>query len=335
MIYSIISAIAGTMCVLLGAYVLLRNPYLRGSRIFILFMSLASLMSFSDYLMVTATNAGTASFFAIPTLFFSICSAACLPYLSFLVPCEREMSLLVQHRFLYLAVVVLSAMVPVVLMSSVSLDQYGWWVSADLDIYVWMIIGCLYCSLSMCVLLSLSRKARSSEVRRSAIVLAIGAAFPLIYGTMQVLTDIMNLTTPDLLAPTVLSTGLIFLYALTAHGLFTVRPVDEEVSKDWCYGMTTKRIRKGSSWLIESKGRSPVYDIFMSELASGGQGLIISRRHPNDIRSSYGLTRTPILWLSTQPHPDRVRSQRTIGPEAHDNGVPVQGTKDRGTSRRP
>lgn len=58
--------------------------------------------------------------------------------------------------------------------------------------------------------------------------------------------------------------------------------------------------------LVETKKDDLAYRMFVNEIASGGQGLLISRRHPDQLRETYGLMNTPMLWLTTKPGANRV-----------------------------
>lgn len=50
--------VAGLLCVILGAYVFRKNPYLKGSRPFIVLMSFAALNSIAEFLMINAPDEG-------------------------------------------------------------------------------------------------------------------------------------------------------------------------------------------------------------------------------------------------------------------------------------
>ena len=58
------------------------------------------------------------------------------------------------------------------------------------------------------------------------------------------------------------------------------------------------RLERGVAYLVEAEEADGAYKLFVNELASGNQGLCITRDFPTKIRRQYGLTNTPVLWLS-------------------------------------
>ncbi len=57
-------------------------------------------------------------------------------------------------------------------------------------------------------------------------------------------------------------------------------------------------LEKGVAYLVEAEDPDGAYELFVSELAAGQQGLCITRDFPTKIRRRYNLTTTPVLWLS-------------------------------------
>jgi predicted hydrocarbon binding protein len=61
---------------------------------------------------------------------------------------------------------------------------------------------------------------------------------------------------------------------------------------------TRVSIERGTSYLVEEEDPNAAYELFVEEISHGGQGLCITRDFPNKVRKMYGLSQTPILWLS-------------------------------------
>jgi predicted hydrocarbon binding protein len=57
-------------------------------------------------------------------------------------------------------------------------------------------------------------------------------------------------------------------------------------------------LERGLSYLVENEDPDRAYDLFREVLGGGNQGLCITRDFPNKVRRRYGLTQTPVLWLS-------------------------------------
>ncbi len=78
-------------------------------------------------------------------------------------------------------------------------------------------------------------------------------------------------------------------------------PVQEETAKVPDVAAKEKpesRLERGVAYLVEAEDADGAYKLFVDELASGNQGLCITRDFPTKIRRQYGLTNTPVLWLS-------------------------------------
>ena len=78
-------------------------------------------------------------------------------------------------------------------------------------------------------------------------------------------------------------------------------PVQEETAKAPDVAAEDKpesRLERGIAYLVEAEDASGAYKLFVNELASGNQGLCITRDFPTKIRKQFGLTNTPVLWLS-------------------------------------
>jgi hypothetical protein len=107
---------------------------------------------------------------------------------------------------------------------------------------------------------------------------------------------------PPELSVTVLASSVWFAYAIFRQKLFMLRPVTETAQV--LSQTSSKEPRRGI--LVKDKTGDRAYQLFVAELAAGGQGLIITRKHPEQVRERYGLRDTPILWLSTKAGPDSV-----------------------------
>ncbi len=78
-------------------------------------------------------------------------------------------------------------------------------------------------------------------------------------------------------------------------------PVQEETAKAPDVAAKVKpesKLERGIAYLVESEEPDRAYKLFVNELASGDQGLCITRDFPAKIRQQYGLSTTPVLWLS-------------------------------------
>ncbi|MDD5474826.1 MAG: DUF835 domain-containing protein [Candidatus Methanoperedens sp.] len=55
-------------------------------------------------------------------------------------------------------------------------------------------------------------------------------------------------------------------------------------------------IEPGNTYFLKSDG----YELFLDAVKSGAFGLVATTRHPQEIKEKYGLTTTPIVWISEE-----------------------------------
>jgi len=101
-----------------------------------------------------------------------------------------------------------------------------------------------------------------------------------------------------------LITSIVFFYAIVRVHLFDILPSSDAPRINIKY--LPIKLESGRSYAVEEKGTDTSFRIFASELNTGRKGLIISRRHPDQIREEYGLRNTPIIWLAQRPIKDAV-----------------------------
>ena len=263
---------------------------------------MATLTGLADFLMITALDEGTALAFARPTIFFSTLAVAMMLYLTSYLPYEREGSWLVQHKREFAIFAIFTAVVPAALVSTVTEDQYGWWVSAGLPMAWWFVAIYAFFFAGAIILGRLYRKERLEEMRGRIALLTIGMVIPSFSGLIVILFKVFEQRAPPLLSSTILASSLGFAYGIYRQRLFILEPAKENLRAD--YNVPTVEPRH--SVLVEAKMGNLAYRMFVNELASGGQGLLITRMHPDKVREAYGLRNTPILWLTNNPGPDSI-----------------------------
>jgi hypothetical protein len=301
--HSAVSLVAGVMCIFLAWYVYRTNPYLRGSRAFLLLVMLGAVTGFVDFLLINAPDEPTAMLLARPLIFITTATAATLFYLSYLLPYERPGSWVVRHRRGYVIASLAVSGVLALMITSVERDEYGWWATMDWAVYAWMFVACLYCLGAGAVLVMASRRTGNAEVRRLSVILAFGAALPLLYGAAVLIAAAVDITTPALLSFAIFGTGVVFAYALFNQKLFQLEPMREEIKAP---SLVMEDLRPGEGRLIEARSDAEAFRMFVHELVQGRPGLLVTRQHPDLVRERYGFVKTPIIWLSTQPGQDNL-----------------------------
>lgn len=302
LVFSLNSLVAGVLCVALGIYVFRKNPHLKGSQVFIVLMSFASLNGIAEFLMINAQDQGTAHIFSRMVLFLSICAGASLLYLACRLPYDRADPWPVRHKRPYAAISLACASALAVMPSSVSLDRYGWWTAVDAAFYTWLAMALAFCIGAVAVVLTGYRRERDGRLRGQYRILLVGVAILPTYGAIEVILNIMEIGRPPIFSIAVLTTGAVFAIALFRHDLFAIEPVREDGFK----GSGAPSLAAGRCVLVIGKKGCAAYRMVVDDLASGERGMLISRFRSERVKEMFGLTKTPVIWLSTRPGPDRI-----------------------------
>jgi hypothetical protein len=294
--------VAAVTCLSLGTYVIFKNPHLKSSKLFLLLASIAALACVTDFFLINSPDRGTALFLAHPLICLSTFLAATMFYLMSFLPYERGRTWPVRNKRSFVILVIIVAAVPSVLIETVSEDQYGWWIAMSWPVLWWYVaIGFFYIA-GIVAMMRLYRREKRADVRHLIVPPVIAMTMPVIFAIFVILINSTGQNSPPDLSITVLVSSIWFAYAIFRQKLFMLRPVTETapvMSK-----AQSKEPRRGI--LVKDKTGDRAYQLFVAELAAGGQGLLITRKHPEQVRERYGLRETPILWLSTKAGPDSV-----------------------------
>ncbi len=302
LLLSVVSIIATIACFAIGLYVLVRNPFMKSSKLFFLLVALAAMTSMAVFLMISASDEGTALLFARPVIFFSTLTGGMLLFLTSYLPYEREETWLVRHKRGFWALTILIAIVPAVLVSSVAENQYGWWLSAGLSRAWWWVADYTFYLVGLIILTRLYRREGREDLRRRIALLMVGTGIPFISGLLIVPFKINGQSIPPLLPLIILSSSICFAYGIYRQKFFALEPVQENLRTD----IRVPSVEPGLGVLVKTKGGDMAYRMFVNEIASGGQGLLVTRVHPDQVGEAYGLRNTPIIWLASKPGPTSI-----------------------------
>jgi hypothetical protein len=299
---SSISIVAATVCLALGIYVMLRNPYLKSSKLFMVLASIAALASLVDYIIITAPDEAAALTTARPLIFFSVLLAAMMLYMTAYLPYERERSWLVRHKWEFAISAVVAAAVPALSVDTVAKDSYGWWISMCPSVVLWYaIIGALYLA-GIIIMARLYREEKKDDVRHRIIPPTVAMALPIVFALILTVLMMGGNSVPPDLSMAILASSILFVYGIFKQKLFILKPTKEgELAAD-----VVPVLRPGQCVLVEATTDDHAYCMFVNEIASGGNGISITPVHPDKLRERYGMRGTPVLWLTEKPGPDSI-----------------------------
>lgn len=98
-----------------------------------------------------------------------------------------------------------------------------------------------------------------------------------------------------------LTVGAYLLYSPMKKG-FTYRfvPVKPVVEKRGVDSKPKHFLEKGGTYMINEERPIKSNEIFLDLVTHGAQGLYITRRNPDEVRKTFGLEKTPIIWLTRE-----------------------------------
>ncbi len=170
---------------------------------------------------------------------------------------------------------------------------------------VMVLISCISLLAGSSIMKYFQARAASTDgtFRSQCIILSIGLLLTLI-GVESIYIGLGYGGIITVAAICFLATEGVLIHLVVVHRLFQLPHVegkDMNVAADIIDPAMT-----GSTLLIEGKDSRPAYEFFIQELAAGRKGLIITRTHPDQVKETYDIGDTRILWLCSQPGVDRV-----------------------------
>jgi len=143
------------------------------------------------------------------------------------------------------------------------------------------------------------------NIRSECVLLSLAVLTPFVWGSVLLVLRLLDINVPMELSPGFLVSILIMVISIYRQRLFSVMPVPEDRTAIKG-GKEAEVLPLGSYILYEESRPDGMYETLLSQISSGVEGLIVTRTYPPDLREKYGLKRTPVIWLSSQPGQDCV-----------------------------
>lgn len=333
------SLVAGSICFGAGLLALMANPKSTAALVFLLAMwgAFVSLITGTMYPLMGAEDHYLKTTVGVTFAFAALLSQTFLWQLTILFPVKRRITFRPLNR--YGLVVIAGIVAAVTLASSSSVDRAttgGWAVILLQDRDMGGLYAAATVLIAMIFIVS-SRKVSNRTQRRSGVIYLAGLWIFVLSGIPSILETvdpwmIGDVSIPDLsLVVGIAMSGLLFSLAIARGHMQLREPVAEvktSSSKATCnlihrriylveeekpvlsLGMFVDTLRgrcydceDDESFPCESLDcstcRLPCPCRECSKYASRAQGLLVTRQHPQEIRSKFYLQTTPIIWLST------------------------------------
>jgi len=151
-------------------------------------------------------------------------------------------------------------------------------------------------------IVDIERKGSTLE-KKQARPLQIGITVFLVTATVtNIVFPVLNIQLPEIGSSLSIILTICTLYAILKYKLFIVELKPEEVKE-----INHKYIlEKGCIYSIQEEKLDKSYEIFTDQLLHGSFGLCLSKFHPEKVRDTYGLTRTPIIWVTFKENDNTV-----------------------------
>jgi hypothetical protein len=294
-----LSIVVSLTALAMGAYVLFRNPHLGISRAFFVVMAILSATSALDYLFVSAPTPDQALLIVRFVLFCLVCMFGGFLYLATFFSLQSDCAVFTRNWVRFTGLVILSGIISALFFAKAENGPFGWRFPNSPELIGVGFIIVVYLGFALHLLNRAHRASRDPRYGSLVAGLTLAMVVPFAYPLLVSILSMTGIQFPSPMAPAYLITSAVFFYAIVREHLFHILPSNDLPRIVIRY--LPIKLEKGLSYAVEEKGTGTSFRIFASELNAGRKGLIISRRHPEQIREEYGLRNTPMIWLAHRP----------------------------------
>lgn len=299
-LYALLSLTAVIINIMLGTYVMLRNPKHSGAKIFGLMMVCFVIFAFGEFgKRILPMDASNHVIFLdrISWIGISLVGGVFL-YLALMFPRRNE---ILDNKITYIALFLPSIIFLYFVWATDLLitgtHNYYWGMGttySDLFI-VFAIIFELYLLVGLYLFYRIYKKTTSKTEKVQSVMILIGAAIPIVGGTVtNVIFPAFGLEIVPLLSLFLTFSGIFIAYAIIKYKLLILEPITEP----FVVPGPIVELDKGYTYLISEEKPVKSYQLFIDLVKSGSNGLFITTNNPNKIKERYGLEKTPFIWVT-------------------------------------
>jgi uncharacterized protein DUF835/histidine kinase-like protein len=147
------------------------------------------------------------------------------------------------------------------------------------------------------------KKKGSTLEKKQAKPLLVGITVFLVIATAtNIALPFLDVQLPEIGSSVSLILTVCTLYAILKHKLFIVELKPEETQSN----KQKYILDRGFSYSIPEERLDKSYEIFTDQLLHGNYGLCLSKFSPEKVRDTYGLERTPIIWVAFRENENTV-----------------------------
>ncbi len=303
-LYSAFPLVTGVMAFLLGIALLRKDRQIAKNGFFVL-MLIFLVAGVSDFMMINAEDETTALLYARGVFFSLVLIFAGFLYISIQLTFLSFSRWFERHQYMYYAMAALIGMVVAYNLKSVGHNEFGFGPPRNYETVLALGVVTVFAALAVSLMVRRYFASDDEIIRSECILLSMAVLLPYLWGSVLEFLRIIAIRIPSELSPGFLVSLLIIALSVYRHRLFTVVPVSED--RDGIKGAKeAAMLPPGSYLLFEETKADGMFESLLSQVSNGMEGLIVTRTYPEDLREKYGLKKTPVIWLCSQPGQDRV-----------------------------
>ena len=303
LVLSLLNIVFGLSCLAVGLSVFTSGPRTKATRAFLLLTSLYALGGGIAFLLLNAQDEDLALSLARWGVFNAVIALALQFHLITVLPLDRK-DPGGSNPSTYLALAAALAFLPAFLLDEVAATPYGWGLTPSLGTVVFAAAALWFVLITINRMLRLERGA-TKVVRAHLSLLVLAVLVPFLIIMADIVLALWGLEMAPVLTGGFAVASLLFakvMFGSKEDGLGEgagtensedLLPSEDERGEDGCV-------------MVEAKGSEGAHTLFKRATAEGRKGLIITREHPDRVRSEHGIDGSTIIWLATQPGPDRI-----------------------------
>ena len=305
-IWSLFSPVTSALCFIIGLFLLKASKGRPEMRMAIGLLFMFSIGAALDTAMSFSPNKDMALLFGRAVIFVAEMCIATVFYLSLTqLPAKLADRVIRRRREFFIVIAIIATLIGLTV-SKISYDRWGYSINISLGLSLAITAYILLAFASIGVLIYSSTREGDRDAKVKTAIICLALPMPLIYSIVTtVIEDVTRTPFPRPLMPGFTIMVLLVAFAIWRYKLFIAVPaVCEEMPL--AAPKVTNQTQLGRTYLVESKKSTMAYELLVDDLAKGAHGLIITREHPEQVRETWGLQTTPILWLSSNSGKDRI-----------------------------
>lgn len=303
--YSALPLVTGMMALVLGIAVHRRNRQMNIVNGFPVLMLVFLAAGILDFLMINSSDEITALMFARGLVLALVLSFAGFLYLSTNLAFIPLSKWLEKNRVLYSIMSLMIGLVVAYNLGSLEHNHFGYGLPVSPGSFTTLAVVAIFTAATLSLLVRRWFQSEDEMMRSECLLLSLAVVMPYLWGVLIFVLILYNVNLPSELSPGFFVSIVIIAFSIYRHRLFTVVPVSEDRTS--IIGAKEEGLLPAGSYLLFEETRAEgMYETLLSQVSNGVEGLIVTRTYPEDLRDKYGLKRTPVIWLCSQPGPDCV-----------------------------